>query len=226
MAFKTIILALAASQAVNAHFGLVYPEWRADTLAEENEDKYSQWDNPCGGVPYKTGNITNWPIGGGSLTLDLHHPWTYVYVNLGLGANTTNFNVSLTPEFLNVTGSGTLCIEKLPVPVDNIKDGTLASIQVVTSGQSGNALYNCADIRFTKNATQLSNCSDSDGMVVQTIKEQKGDGADSAQNGSSNGNSTGTDDKDSAASLLGTDQSLVLATVVFLTAGFSLGLGI
>jgi predicted carbohydrate-binding protein with CBM5 and CBM33 domain len=112
------------------------------------------------------------------------------------------------------------------VALDNIKDGTLASIQVVTSGQSGNALYNCADIRFTKNATQLSNCSDSEGMIVQNIKEQIGNGTDPAQNVSSDGNSTGTDDKKNAASPLGNDQSLVLATVVFLAAGFSLGLGL
>lgn len=47
MALKSILLALAASQAVNAHFKLAYPEWRADTLAAENEDKYSQWNYPC-----------------------------------------------------------------------------------------------------------------------------------------------------------------------------------
>ncbi|KAL7793180.1 hypothetical protein V8C37DRAFT_378691 [Trichoderma ceciliae] len=225
MAFKTIMVALAASQAVNAHFGLFYPEWRADTLSEENEDKYSQWDYPCGRVPYKAGNITDWPIDGGSLTLGLSHHWTYVYVNLGLGANTTNFNVSLTPEFLNVTGSGTLCIEKLPVPLDDIEDGTLASIQVVAGGQNGNALYNCADIRFTKNATQPSNCSSSDGMAVQAIKQQTGNGTDPAQDGAGEGNSTGTDDKKSAASLLGADKS-VLATVVGMAIAFSLGLGI
>ncbi|KAL7892434.1 hypothetical protein HDV63DRAFT_414599 [Trichoderma sp. SZMC 28014] len=226
MAFKSILLALAASTAVNAHFKIAYPEWRADTLAAENEDKYSQWNYPCGGVPYKAGNITDWPIGGGSLSLELHHPWTYVYINLGLGANTTNFNVSLTPEFLNVTGRGTFCVKELPVPVDNIKDGQLASLQVVTSGESGNALYNCADIRFTKNATQLKNCTDSDGMVVQTIKEQNGNGTDSAQNSSSNGNSTGSDDKKNAAGSLNADNLVVLATVAFLAVGFSLGLGI
>lgn len=51
MAFKSILLALLASTAVNAHFKLAYPEWRADTLAEENEDKYSQWNNPCTSPP-------------------------------------------------------------------------------------------------------------------------------------------------------------------------------
>lgn len=63
-------------------------------------------------------------------------------------------------------------------------------------------------------------------MVVQTIKEQNGNGTDSAQNSSSNGNSSGTDDKKNAASPLNADNSVVLATVVFLAVGFSLGLGI
>ncbi len=47
MAFKTLLLGLAATQAVTAHFSVVYPEWRADTLSEKNMDKYSQWDYPC-----------------------------------------------------------------------------------------------------------------------------------------------------------------------------------
>ncbi|KAL6801060.1 hypothetical protein GGI42DRAFT_325574 [Trichoderma sp. SZMC 28013] len=220
MAFKTLLLGLAAAQAVTAHFSVVYPQWRADTLSEENEDKYSQWDYPCGGVPYKAGNITNWPIGGGAVELELHHPWTYLFINLGLGANTTNFNISLTPELVNVTGKGTLCIDKLPVPLDDIAAGTLASIQFVTSGDSGSALYNCADIRFTSNATGPSNCSSSDGVVLHTIKDQSDnstsqDGADSA----------GTEDKKNAAGLLGTDKT-VLTTVVGLAVAFSLGLGI
>ncbi|KAL7945210.1 hypothetical protein V8C42DRAFT_73121 [Trichoderma barbatum] len=223
MGFKSLLLGLAAVHTVTAHFGVVYPEWRADTLSEENEDKYSQWNYPCGGVPYKAGNITNWPIGGGSIEVDLHHPWTYLFVNLGLGANTTNFNVSLTPDLVNVTGKGTLCIEKLPVPLDDIADGTLASLQFVTSGASGSALYNCADIRFTKNATTLSSCKTSDGMVMRTIKDEQNNDTAPAQDGA---NSTDKDDgKKNAAGLLGSDRT-VLTTVVGLALAFSLGLGL
>lgn len=171
-----------------------------------------------GGVPYKAGNITNWPLEGGSIELELHHPWTYLFINLGLGANTTNFNISLTPDLLNVTGKGTLCIDKLPVTLDNIANGTLASIQVVTSGDSGSALYNCADIRFTTSAAGLSNCSTSDGMVVHTVKEQQ-------ENGTSQDGATDTEDKKNSAGLLGTDKT-VLTTVVGLAVAFSLGLGI
>jgi hypothetical protein len=78
---------------------------------------------------------------GGSISLDLHHPWTYVYVNLGLGDTVTNFNYSLTPEFVNVTGNGTYCVPNIPVPI-GVADGQNASIQVVTSGETGSALYN------------------------------------------------------------------------------------
>ncbi|PTB66034.1 hypothetical protein BBK36DRAFT_1121230 [Trichoderma citrinoviride] len=234
MALKSLLLGLAAVQAVTAHFSVVYPEWRADTLSEENEDKYSQWDYPCGGVPYKAGNITNWPLSGGALQLDLHHPWTYLFVNLGLGANTTNFNISLTPALTNVTGKGTLCIDKLPVDDDAaIKEGTLASIQVVTSGESGSALYNCADIRFTKNATGPSNCSTSDGLVLHTIGDETTDnnstdsGGSSSQDGATEGgkNSSSSAGEKSAAGLMGSDKP-VLATVVGLAIAFSLGLGL
>lgn len=46
IASKTLI-GLATVQAASAHFGLVFPTWRADTLTEENEDRYSQWTYPC-----------------------------------------------------------------------------------------------------------------------------------------------------------------------------------
>jgi hypothetical protein len=72
----------------------------------------------------------------------LHHPWAYVYINLGLGTNVTNFNISLTPELLNVTGKGDYCIPALPIPEGTVVDGQEASIQVVTNGESGSALYN------------------------------------------------------------------------------------
>jgi hypothetical protein len=44
-AMKSIAL-LVAAQLASAHFGLVYPEWRANTLDSENEE-YSQWTYPC-----------------------------------------------------------------------------------------------------------------------------------------------------------------------------------
>jgi hypothetical protein len=94
------------------------------------------------------GNRTDWPIAGGSVSLDLHHAWTYVFINLGVGLNTSNFNVSLTPQFLNVTGNGTYCIPVLPVPASvGATDGMNATLQVATSGAAGNALYNVSFAR-------------------------------------------------------------------------------
>ncbi|KAI4595305.1 hypothetical protein KJ359_006979 [Pestalotiopsis sp. 9143b] len=162
---KTSIVLLGAAQLAAAHFGIEYPEWRADTLATE-DGPYSQWDYPCANVPDGSGNRTQWPLSGGAVSLELHHPWTYVFVNLGLGDNVTNFNMSLTPSFLNVTGNGTFCLPELSLPggVD-IANGTNASIQVVTSGESGSALYNCADVVLVEDAP-----GPADGVCVNTTQ--------------------------------------------------------
>ncbi|KAI0020778.1 hypothetical protein F4780DRAFT_347472 [Xylariomycetidae sp. FL0641] len=156
-------------QLVSAHFAIEYPVWRADTL--EN-DSYSQWEYPCGGVPYGVGNRTDWPTSGGSVSLDLHHPWTYLYINLGLGDNVTNFNLSLTPSLMNVTGSGNFCIPSLPLPME-VSDGQNATIQVVTNGESGSALYNCADITFRSAAQALpgDDCQNSTGVTAAVIDQ-------------------------------------------------------
>lgn len=51
IASKTLV-ALGLANVVTAHFGLVFPEWRADTLSEEGEAKYSQWSYPCKCIYY------------------------------------------------------------------------------------------------------------------------------------------------------------------------------
>ncbi|KAG6059391.1 hypothetical protein E4U17_006381 [Claviceps sp. LM77 group G4] len=219
-----VLLALASASTAMAHFAVKFPSWRSDTLSKAGEEKYSQWTYPCAGVPYKAGNITDWPLEGGSLQLDLHHAWTYVFVNLGLGGNTTNFNVSLTPEFWNVTGKGVLCMDKLPIPKDvqsQVQDGGLASLQVVTVGAKGSALYNCADVRFKKDAKGPENCTTSSGMVVQSVKQQD---SNASGNGTTGGNGTaggGTKGSDGAA--VGADL-LALLTVMGLASAFAVGL--
>lgn len=90
-----------------------------------------------------TNNRTLWPLDGGSLSIDFHHPWTYVFINLGLGSNATNFNISLTSQPLNETGSGNLCLPHLKLPAGlDLQDGTNASLQIATVGPEGTALYN------------------------------------------------------------------------------------
>jgi hypothetical protein len=93
-------------------------------------------------------NRTLWPISGGSLKIEFHHQWTYVFINLGIGNNVTNFNISLTPLPLNQTGNGTLCVEKFVIPsgvLSGVQDGTNASLQISTVGDEGNALYNVSN---------------------------------------------------------------------------------
>ncbi|KAF4505519.1 hypothetical protein G6O67_007459 [Ophiocordyceps sinensis] len=215
-----VATALAAAHGASAHYALTYPEWRADTLAEDADAGYSQWTYPCAGADYGAGNVTDWPLDGGSLKLELHHAWTYVFVNLGLGQNTTNFNVSLTPEFWNTTGKGTLCVQKLPVPID-VENGTLATLQVVTTSASGSALYNCADIRLTSDAKPLSNCSSS-GVEYAAVRDQK---LLNGTNGSRGNSTAGGDgrgaDKSGAGpamALTGTFGLVAIAALTFLFA--------
>lgn len=80
MKSSIILLSTLVSQAV-AHFGLTYPAWRIDSLVETN-DSISQWTYPCANVV--TGQNasqarTLWPLEGGSIVLELHHKWTYLF---------------------------------------------------------------------------------------------------------------------------------------------------
>lgn len=77
-------------------------------------------------------------------------------MNLGLGTNVTNFNITLSPPLWNSTGSGTLCVPRLPLTLpDDVEDGTEASLQVVTVGGDGSALYNCANVRLVEEAEEF-----------------------------------------------------------------------
>ncbi|KAK3392784.1 hypothetical protein B0H63DRAFT_388288 [Podospora didyma] len=183
MVVGAFVLLAAAAQLVNAHFGIEYPKWRADTLSSSTN--FSQWDYPCAGAPTLPDNErTPWPLTGGSVKLDLHHKWTYVFINLGLGENVTNFNYTLTPGLWNSTGNGTLCVQQLTLPTNlPIVDGSKASLQFVTSGDSGSALYNCADIVFKANATTLSSSecvTDAGVKVAPVVAAQQKSGASTA----------------------------------------------
>ncbi|KYK57479.1 hypothetical protein DCS_04489 [Drechmeria coniospora] len=210
-----LVFAVAAAQCVSAHFGISYPAWRADTLTKDTN--YSQWTYPCAGVPYGVGNVTEWPLEGAAIKLDLHHTWTYVFVNLGFGENVTNFNVSLTPQFLNATGKGTLCLDKLPLPA-GLEDGSLATVQVVTVGNKGSALYNCADVRFKKDAKPVADCNSGNISVVK-IQQQTGNAT------ATNATAGSRQAVDSAAGLVNVD-TLALGSVVGLASAFVLGLSL
>lgn len=260
---KLLSLVLLGASLASAHFGLTYPEWRADTL--ENEDLYSQWEYPCkccplsillpyksvllttnpgAGVPADAGNRTDWPLTGGSLKLELHHKWTYVFVNLGLGDNVTNFNYTLTPSLWNSTGNGTLCLPSIPLPV-NLQpvDGQKATIQVVTSGSTGSALYNvsllsslidlevptltirqCADITFRASAKVLedSQCVTSPGVTVAPVVQQVAGSTsgNTTANTTAGGNTGGT----SAGAAMGVNM-MALTSVAGLAVAFVFAMG-
>ncbi|EXJ68475.1 uncharacterized protein A1O5_08268 [Cladophialophora psammophila CBS 110553] len=178
-----IVGLLAAAQLASAHFELVYPYWRGDSFLPPA----SQYTFPCAGVnttAESNANRTLWPLDGGSLVIDFHHPWTYVAFNLGFGSDIATFNISLNPMLLNETGNGTICIPKWTLPADlGIVDGMDASLQVITIGDSGTALYNCADIRFSANATILASdqCQNSTGVEIYPLVQQEANGSSAAQ---------------------------------------------
>ncbi|KAL2168329.1 hypothetical protein VTG60DRAFT_7373 [Thermothelomyces hinnuleus] len=220
MAIQTF-LTLAIAGLAHAHFGIEYPPMRGDTLSSHANETWSQWTNPCAGVPSNlTGRpITPWSLTGGSLKLDLHHPWTYIFVNLGLGSDVSNFNYTLTRPFWNETGNGTLCVPRLELPADlPVRDGSPASLQVVTVGEDGNALYNCADIVFREDAKVLSGdeCKNSEGVTFAPVVAVEAD--DDAA-----GNNTTAGDKGSAGSAMGVNTA-ALSSVVGLAMVFVAGL--
>ncbi|CAK7246416.1 MAG: hypothetical protein STHCBS139747_008047 [Sporothrix thermara] len=216
-----------------AHFQLAYPPWRADSLTNTS---YSQYTFPCAGVPSDIGNRTAWPTTGGALAVDLHHDWSYVFVNLALGdGNLTNFNYTLTPQFLNVTGAGTLCIPHLDLMAAGAPDlapadGQHATLQVITLGASGTALYNCADIVFREGA-DAGNCTTDAAVSYYAVVDQQtisgssnSSSSSSSESSSSNTTTTTTTEGTSAGASKGVDR-MVLASVVALTVGFVYGMG-
>jgi len=166
MLAQILSLSLLATSAT-AHFGVNYPEWRGDSF----EKPALQYTYPCANVNQTNSTKrTEWPLTGGSVSLDLHHKESYVFINLGIGTEYPSFNYSLTVPFLNETGNGTFCLPKVTLPSGlPISEGTNASIQFVTVGDSGTALYNCADITFTSKAQILGNdtCTNTTGVSAE-----------------------------------------------------------
>ncbi|KAF3929291.1 hypothetical protein AA313_de0207596 [Arthrobotrys entomopaga] len=193
MLANTLITLTALAVVAQAHFSIEYPPMRVDSF----EDPYDQNMRPCAGGN-STGNRTEWPLDGGSISLELHHPTDYVFINLGLAngsAQVTNFNVYLTPQFLNNTGNGTVCIPKLPLPAGvEVQDGTNASIQVVTVNHGGNSLYNCADIVFRSSANILSGDACKNTTLSTIIVQDQ----NTLNQDSDSGKSNGTDKPSSA----------------------------
>ncbi|KAG9245421.1 hypothetical protein BJ878DRAFT_501590 [Calycina marina] len=168
----TILSVLGSVALVAGHFTITYPEMRGDSFATGA----SQYIYPCANVNQTAEtNRTEWPLTGGSIALDLGHAWTYAFINVGLGTDYPVTNYSLTNDRpLNITGKGDLCMEKLDLPAGlTVTDGQNATIQVVTVGETGTALYNCADIIFKTSATVLSSddCPSNSNITTATVEE-------------------------------------------------------
>lgn len=182
-------------------------------------------------VEFGAGNITEWPIHGGAVQLELGHHWTYVFINAGLGNGTTDFNITLTPSLWNTTGEGMLCIDHLPVPEDSgITDGAIGSIQVITVDGSGSSLYNCADVRFVEDAPDAPACNNTIEVNVVTGNSSSsgGDGHGGHGEGSEGGNETESGgeeggDGEGAAGIVGVNM-VAVTTFAGLAAVFALGL--
>ncbi len=147
-------------------------------------------------------------------------------VNLGLGSDVSNFNYTLTNPFWNETGNGTLCVQKLALPADlSVADGTQGSLQVVTFGEDGNALYNCADVVFRSNATVLAadQCVNSAGISYTPIQLAAAATTTSTGSGtSSTGSSAG---KGSGGSAVGVNV-VAMSSVVGLAVAFVFGMSL
>ncbi|TGO24141.1 hypothetical protein BPAE_0111g00230 [Botrytis paeoniae] len=194
--FNIIVLLSFLSSIVSAHFSIEYPPPRGDSFLPPA----SQWEYPCANIN-TTENRTLYPTSSFPINLNLHHEWTYVFINLGLGINgSSNLNISLTPSPLNTTGSGYLCLSDFDLPSGvTLEDGMNATIQVVTVGESGSALYNCADITFSSNVTALkasdnsTQCPTTPGITVTTLTDASNTASDSSStNTTSSTSTTGT----------------------------------
>ncbi|PNS14875.1 hypothetical protein CAC42_2104 [Sphaceloma murrayae] len=188
---KQFILA-GLAPLVAAHWELVYPAQRA----EGNEDTMPQF--PCGGVNAVSSNRTLFPINGAPIQMNMGHTEYNVQVLMALGNDPGSaFNYVLVPTFTE-EGPDNFCIGAGAITFPeglNVTDGTNATIQVVTNGDSGGGLYNCADVTFTSTPLTTeeygSNCQNSTGVEVRALS-----GEARNANETSSGHSHGGDDDD------------------------------
>ncbi|KAL1596844.1 hypothetical protein SLS59_007585 [Nothophoma quercina] len=182
MLSSTLLAITALASGAAAHYKLLEPAWRGDSF----EGEASQWIFPCANVNETSdiANRTQWPLTGGSVKINGSHSSALTYVNIGLGTNVTNFNISLV-ENLNQTGAGVFCLKEAGRA--NLEEGLKAagysgfqderlnaleaSVQVIQLGHSGSALYNCADIVFNSTAQLLADdqCVNGTGVSAQHI---------------------------------------------------------
>jgi hypothetical protein len=119
----------------SAHFTLDWPKARGFDDAKAG-------NFPCGGFDSVSSSRTDFPINGGPVQLNMHHPQTNVEILIALGSDPgDNYNIVLRPTF-TMEGLGDFCAGQLNFPSGvNVSDGTLATLQVVTNGDPDGGLY-------------------------------------------------------------------------------------
>jgi hypothetical protein len=137
-----LLLAFSATfLPVSAHFNIIYPAARGF-----DEDKIAT--GPCGSFDVPSSNRTS--VSTTSLVVDLKmgHDENAVQVLLALGDDPgNNFNITLVHTFRQ-EGLGEFCLPDISLPSDiGIKEGTNATLQVVTNGDPNGGLYN---VRFLR----------------------------------------------------------------------------
>ncbi|KAK4142742.1 uncharacterized protein C8A04DRAFT_38114 [Dichotomopilus funicola] len=186
-ASKSFLLAQCASWAAIAqgHVVLTYPEWRGNNLGQDDQSPFGmQWTYPCGGLSVTT-NRTSWPLDGGAIAFQpgwyTGHDTALIYINIGLGEQPANYSWPITKLFLdgptNNPYPGTVCLPKVTLPKEvrsQIKNGDLATIQVIEASQHGAGLFSCADIIFTRDPNQIpdvneDNCFNSTSIKISDV---------------------------------------------------------
>ncbi|KAK2046364.1 hypothetical protein LZ31DRAFT_462541 [Colletotrichum somersetense] len=166
----TIVIGWFLAALAQGHTVISYPGWRGNTFVTNETYPFGmQWTYPCGGLGV-TQNRTHWPIDGGAIAVqpgwNAGHKTALMYINLGLGEEPKSYTTVMVPRFLltgptNEVYDGTFCLPKVPIPEGvALKEGDLASIQVVQAAQHGATLFSCVDVIFTGDQSKVTEVTD------------------------------------------------------------------
>jgi len=124
MKVSIVIATLVAS--AFAHFTLDYPA--SVGFSDSNENIA-----PCGGfVPNLDGALVDFPIAGGWIQINNHHPESLLHYRVSNERNLTWLDLN---PIVHQVGIGKLCIKTGPVPDRFL--GTRGVVQVVGDGHAG-----------------------------------------------------------------------------------------
>ncbi|KAM0754609.1 hypothetical protein T439DRAFT_321645 [Meredithblackwellia eburnea MCA 4105] len=146
MKFTATLLALAS--VASAHFTLDFPQTRG--FDEDLEPNF------CGGFNLSSTRVP-FPLSGGPILIDSHHPSADVAILISFNSDPTSFaQFNTTPSgqtygllkpFGTITGLGEFCfnVNVSALGLSSVSNGTAATIQVAYNGGDG-ALYQCSDV--------------------------------------------------------------------------------